>query len=180
MKTYTLRMPNGKQYAMTDDIIREMNEMQGRRRLTGGELDGVIMMQAGVNALLAGADSCARYMSERKLNRRVKPCVAQLQNAVQDMLDHVEAKQFISIHNNLAETRLTISSLPVPMCTNVRTEDLSEITKAATANCAATCMKTLAESKYCPLRRALETIPGMKEAARDQAFGLNGCPYMTI
>ena len=27
MKTYTLRMPNGKQYAMTDDIIREMNEM---------------------------------------------------------------------------------------------------------------------------------------------------------
>ena len=111
MKTYTLRMPNGEQYVMTDDIIREMNE---------------------------------------------------------------------SVHNNLAEVRLTISAMPVPMCTNIRAEDLSEITKAATANCAATCMKTREESKRCPLRHALETIPGMKEAARNQAFGLSGCPYMTI
>lgn len=180
MKTYTLRMPNGRQYVMDERMIREMNEMQGRRRVTGDEMDGVIMMQAGVNAITAGSGNCARFLTELNLNRRIKPCMAQVQNVVQCMFDHVEARQFISIHNNLAETRLTISSLPVPMYTNIRTEDLSEITKAATANCAATCMKTRDESKYCPLRRALETIPGMKEAARDQAFGLNGCPYMTI
>lgn len=180
MKTYTLRMPDGKNYVMTDEICDELNRTQGRKRLTGGELDALVMLQAGMTAVDNGAERLKKYAKERNQLRRMMPAIAQLHKAADDLTDHIEARQFVTVHNNFANVTLTISSLPVPQYTNVEQSMLSEIVTAASLNCAATCTLSQEESKRCKLRKAFSTIPGLKQVTKDNAFGLGGCPYMTV
>ena len=180
MKTYTLRnMPDGKEYVYTDAEIDMLDREQNRRRLSGAELDGLILMESGLIAFETGAKDCARYMRERKQAGRIMPCLAQMHKAVDDMSNHIAGRQFITLHNNCHHVALTISSLPVNQCVNLRQDHVNRIVSAALNNCAATCTLTREQSKCCELRRALETVPGLKEAARGQ-MDLGGCPYMLL
>ena len=180
MKTYTLRMPDGKNYVMNDAACDEMNRTQGRTLVSGGEVDGLIMLQAGLALADNGMSKLKRYAKARNQLRRIMPALAQVRKAAEDMTDHVEARQYIALHNNFANVMLTISSLPVPQYTNVEQSMLSEIVTAASLNCAATCTMSREESKRCKLRKAFSTIPGLKQVTKENAFGLGGCPYMTV
>ena len=180
MRTYTLRnMPDGKVYVYTDEEIDRLDREQNRRRLAGDELDGLILMQCGLIAMETGAKDCERYMKERKQAGRIKPCIAQMGKAIDDMSNHIAGRQFITLHNNCHHVALTVSSLPVHQCVNLRQDHVNRIVSAALNNCAATCMLTREQSKCCELRRALETVPGLKEAARG-TMNLGGCPYMLL
>lgn len=180
MKTYTLRMPDGRNYVVDDAICDQLNREQGRERVPGTVLDGLILMKCGCIAMEAGMRECEKMAKKRKAWSRLRPGQKMVENTVDALLETLEARQFISAQNNFNAVTLTVSSLPVQQYTNIRQDYLSEVTKAATANCAATCVLTRDEAKHCKLRRALDQIPGMKEAKREQVFSLGGCPYMTV
>lgn len=179
MKTYTLRM-EGRDYVMTDAICDELNRTQGRTRLSGGKLDKLVMAQVGMRLLEDGAEGLEDYAKMRKQWGKLRPGLTLASNALADMTDHIDARQFITVYNNYNAVNITISALPVPQFTNIRQEDLSELVTAASLNCAATCTKSQEESKRCKLRKAFSTIPGLKQVAKENAFGLGGCPYMTV
>ena len=179
MKTYTLRM-EGRDYVMTDAICDEINRTQGRTRLSRGELDKLIMAQVGIRLVEDGVGGLENYAKLRKQWSKLRPAQKLISNALADMTDHIEARQFITVYNNFGNVNITISALTVPQFTNVEQSMLSEIVTAASLNCAATCTKSQEESKRCKLRKAFSTIPGLKQVAKETAFGLGGCPYMTI
>lgn len=180
MKTYTLRMEDGKSYVMDDAICDELNRTQGRVRLKGGELDKLVMAQVGLRALEDGTDGLEDYAKARNQWRKLRPALKLMSNVLADLTDHIDARQFITVYNNFNAVNITVSALPVTQFTNIRQEDLSELVTAASLNCAATCLKTREESKRCRLRKAFESIPGLKKIAKQSAIGLGECPYMTM
>ena len=179
MKTYTIRM-GGRDYVMTDAICDEINRTQGRTRLSGGEVDDLVKAQVGIRLFEDGVGGLENYAKLRKQWGKLRPALALASNALADMTDHIDARQFITVYNNYNAVNITVSALPVPQFTNIRQEDLSELVNAASLNCAATCTKSQEESKRCKLRKAFSTIPGLKQVAKEHAFGLGSCPYMTV
>ena len=179
MKTYTLHNNDGKKYVFNDKQLDELNRAQNRTRVTGGTLDNLILMKSGFIAGETGLMGSEDYVRQMGMWPRLRPCIAQAQKAVDILLEGIEARQFISAYNNFNHVTLTISSFPVDQWTNIRQGDLNLIIRAATANCAATCIRNREQAKRCPLRQALSCVPGMKEAAKS-SLNLGGCPYMMI
>lgn len=162
---------------------KELQELDGkmtdRQRLTGSEIDALIRINAAC-CLLDTAIPDLEGLIARTGAKMLKPVAAHVVKLCQKLAMGVPLTQIRTVEANTANSFVICSADQVPQFTNVRHEYLSEIVKQASKQCDLECTKTREQSKQCPLRRAFENIPGMKEAARANANDAEHCPYTMI
>ena len=66
-----------------------------------------------------------------------------------------------------------------PGCLNVRYDVLNTLCGHALSACDL-CVKTREESKRCQIRRAYDTLPAMKLAAKQNSMDATQCPYVGL
>lgn len=162
---------------------REVQEMETRmpprQRLTGSELDALIRINAA-SCLLDTAIPDLEGLIARTGTRMLKPVSAHVVKLCQQLAMGVPLTQIKSAEANTANSFVICSADQVPQYTNIRHEYLKEIVRQASKQCDLECTKSREQSKQCPLRKAFESIPGMKEAARINANDAEHCPYTMI
>ena len=167
MKTYTVRGGSVTRY--TEHELQRKNRTEGRRRLSGGELDGLIMAATACNILEQYMDDLDAIAHEAGVLGKIKSAKTFLRNCVTSMTARVEAHQLLSLVNNLQHNTVTISSLPVPAAVNIPLEDMLHICNRAMETCEMVCTRTREESKRCRTRAALDGVPGAKSQAKERA-----------
>ena len=85
------------------------------------------------------------------------------------------AAQNLSLQNNTKLVEITVTSQRMPAMINVSIDDMLSICDQALRMCELSCECSREQSKACPLRRALDTIPcEMGSGAWEDA---GKCPY---
>ena len=167
--------------AMTDEQMELLDQQEGRRRITGTEMDALIMLNVSRVLMHTAMDDLRPFLKEHGYLTRLAPLMGQFDKACKTMTDHVKRKQCKSIEANYNGVTVTVSSLPMkqPQWTNVEQSVLNRIVNQASRMCAMDCTCTREQSKRCELRRAFDNVPGMKEAAKVGLFsGDDACPYL--
>lgn len=158
--------------------LRQLDIDQNRRRLNADEKDGLYYVAVAsmlASNGLAMVDKHARHSGQ---HRRLTTATSMLHNAMREMSNHVQSEQLITIANNVNKTDVILSSRPVEGCLNIQYRHMQAIVNQALQNCELLCTADREESKRCPVRLALECIPGMKGAARERAqLDSTRCPY---
>lgn len=63
---------------------------------------------------------------------------------------------------------------------NIRRDQLTHVVNQASNVCGLTCSCTREESKYCQLRAAFDSFPGVKKLAKSNWVPGDACPYQTF
>lgn len=179
MKSYTV--PGRSVTRYSEEQLRRKNEAEGRIRLSGGPLDGLIMFAVASNILETYIDDVVMIAAEAQVLGKIRAVRTMLRNAVKQITSKVDSKQVLTLVNNLQRNTVTISSLPVPAAVNVPMEDMLHICNRALETCEMVCNCTREESKHCRLRAALDCVPGAKSQAKERARAdASQCPYKGI
>lgn len=164
----------GDDIAMTRDEMRRIDELQNREHLFRGQTESLIALQVGAQLVMNNAGVVQAHAQHSGVGRLLKCAVSYLSHAVQQMLHHVSTDQVITMSNNLTNATVTVSSTPTEQCVNVRQEDARVICRAAQYFCRHECLYTSQEAKGCPLRRSLDTVPGLPV---EDDLVVEDCPY---
>ena len=98
-----------------------------------------------------------------------------MRKSLSDMMCKISAAQNLSLQNNTKLVDITVTSQRMPAMINVSIDDMLSICDQALAMCELSCECSREQSKACPLRRALDTIPcEMGSGAWEDA---GKCPY---
>lgn len=158
--------------------LRQLDVEQNRRRLNTDEKDGLYYVAVASMLASNGLAMVDKHATHSGQHRRLTTATSMLHNAMREMSNHVQSEQLITIANNVNNTDVILSSRPVDGCLNIPYRHMQAITNQALQTCELLCTADREESKTCPMRKALECIPGMKGAARERAqYCGDSCPY---
>ena len=180
-KDYTVLSPRhlvDQRKQLTNAQMEQLDEKEGRRRVAGYELDALVMLNVGRVFLHTAMEDVKKFAKEVGVYQKIAPSMTMLDNACRTMTDHISRRQCQSIDANYNQVTVSISSLPVPQWTNIKQTDLSTIINQATRMCSLDCTCSREQAKRCELRKALDTVPGMKEASRSAFDQDDCCPYL--
>lgn len=162
----------------TMDEVDRINRVDGRRRVTGAEMEAMMGMIAAGNMILSCAPTLYEHAAVAGCSPTLKRLATQFRNLMVKLNMRIDVRQMGAIASQMADATITISANPVPAMVNIRLDDLLHICNRAMEQCDFVCTCTREESKQCQLRRALEVVPGAKEAAKEIARKDAGrCPY---
>lgn len=163
------------------DKLRRIDEEQGRIRLNAEEVEGMIYL--AVASMMAGSASVMleRFARTTGTLRFLRMLATMMHSAVKRLSDRVQCEQLITIANNCNGAEVSLTAHPKTGSMNIQYQHMQALVNQALVTCELTCTKTREESKTCPVRRALENVPGMKGAARERArLDCTSCPYMGL
>ena len=158
--------------------LRQLDVEQNRRRLNADEKDGLYYVAVASMLASNGLAMVDKHATHSGQHRRLTTATSMLHNAMREMSNHVQSEQLITIANNVNNTDVILSSRPVDGCLNIPYRHMQAIVNQALQTCELLCAADREESKTCPMRKALECVPGMKGAARERArLDSTKCPY---
>lgn len=175
------RLPNcqkgyipGDDISMTRDEMRRIDEAQDRRRLCREEFEALVAMHAGVQLIEGYVGKLKRHAKHCGVDWRFAGLIKQLDNIMQTMLDKTSVAQVLTMSNTFEGSELVVSATPVDGCINICQKDARIICRAAQWYCTHECLKTSHESHECPLKLAMDTVPGLPV---DDDLVVDDCPY---
>ena len=176
MKIIRSRLPGAEGEAFDLEMLKKVDEREGRHRISGGEVEALIAFVTAVNIIrreLPRLESMAEENGQLTKLRTVRTMALGIMNRI---VKKIAQDQLITIANNVYEVIVTLSSSPVEGCYNIRRKDLHTLADSVLLSCSMSCGKSRDESKDCPVRRALENIPGLKAAAKSMG-NTKDCPF---
>jgi hypothetical protein len=176
MKIIRARTPRGDWDLFDADKLKEVDEREGRRRLSGGEIEALIGVTTGINIIRRSIICLEELAKETGQQRRAKLVETMVLNLLTGIARKVAQDQLITIGNNVYDVVVTLSSSGVDGCVNIRWKDMQVLADNVLLSCSMSCGKSRDESKSCPIRRALENVPGLKAAAKSQG-NTKDCPF---
>ena len=162
----------------TPEQVDEINREQNRRRLNGAELEAMTALITAGNIIIQTAPVLFDQAEHIGKKRQLKGTVTQFRRLMTKLNMAVEVRQMGAICGQLENAKICVSAEPVARYVNIRHDTLMHICNRAMEFCDMCCTCTREESKECELRRALELVPGVKEAGKDIARkDATRCPY---
>ena len=157
-----------------DRINRECN----RIRLNGNEMENMIGLIAAGNLFRQCAKELEKIAEHSGTKTLLKRVCTSIKTAAVRMNNHVEARQLGAIIAQTDHAKITVSADYVPAMVNVKLDDLLGLCNAAMGQCSWSCTCTRDESKECYLRKVFDTVPGVKDQAKENARrDATRCPY---
>ena len=139
-------------------------------------MEALISFATGANLIENNMDRLARMAQETGCSTQLKRCRTMAGNLLKQLGKGVSASQLITIANNCNDTTVTISSAPTAGYCNIEWKAMHTLCDAAIDACCWCCDCTRDKSKDCGLRKALETVPGVREAIKT-AGNTADCPF---
>ena len=167
------------------DLTRaECNEIDAvsngrRQRINGAEMNALMGYNAGYSLLMdAMKDGGLTKLAERSGAdiEDVKECLAALKLHYASLETAVSAHQLKSLDAQVDDFSVVVTTgMPPQGYTAVSEADLTALTQAVTKDhCGYMCTRTRDGARSCPVRKALDAIPGMRQY-RDESP--DACPY---
>lgn len=162
----------------TADEVEAINHDGNRLRISGNELEQMIGFIAAGNLLRQCAVQLSDFAKETGDLALLKRVSTQLKTIAVRLATRVEVRQMGAIMNQTDRAKLTVSAEYTPAMVNIKLDDLMVLCNQAMDTCGWNCTCTRDQSKGCPLRKVLETVPGVKEAGKEIARkDATRCPY---
>lgn len=162
----------------TAEQVARINQEQHRRRLSGAEMEAMTAAITAGNILIQTAPVLHDQAAHIGKHSQLKRLVTQLRRLLTKLNMAVEVRQMGAVCGQLENAKICVSAEPVARYVNIRHDTLMHICNRAMEFCDMCCTCTREESKQCELRRALELVPGVKEAGKEYARkDATRCPY---
>lgn len=162
----------------TAEQVARINQEQHRRRLSGAEMEAMTAAITAGNILIQTAPVLHDQAAHIGKHSQLKRLVTQLRRLLTKLNMAVEVRQMGAVCGQLENAKICVSAEPVARYVNIRHDTLMHICNRAMEFCDMCCTCTREESKQCELRRALELVPGVKEAGKEIARkDATRCPY---
>lgn len=153
---------------------REMDKELRRQRLSNAALESMIAVLSARVIMRTHLARLKPLLDKTGTGKMLPAYMGGLSKELDRVLDTVSIEQMRTIIANTRDTSIIVSSNWVEPYVNVRGSVLHGLASQAMEVCSMMCAKTAHESKDCPVRRALEQIPGVT-LPKVCADGL--CPY---
>ena len=162
----------------TPEQVEAINQQQGRRRITGAEMEAMVAMISAGNMMIQAAPVLFDHAAHIGKRAQLKRLVTTMRRLMTKLNMAVEVRQMGAICGQLENAKICVSAEPAARYVNIRQEDLLHICNRAMEQCNFLCTCTREESKACKLRKALELVPGVKEQGKEYARkDATRCPY---
>ena len=162
----------------TPEQVEQINAMQNRRRITGHEMECMQALITAGNLIINVYGDLLEHAAHIGKRANLKRLVTQMRRLFTALNMAVDVRQMGAIVGQIQNMHITVSSDYVPGWVNIRLDDLIHICNRAMESCDLCCQCTREQSKECELRKALELVPGVKEAGKDIARkDATKCPY---
>lgn len=160
--------------------LAQLDREQGRVRMNAAEHQSMLYLITGRWLIEEAMQGLKPFCKAAGSYRRIASALPMIANAIKKNTDHICSDQLISMANNVENMTVTLTAQPNGSgCLNVNYDVLNAICGQALSACDM-CVKTRAESKACPVRRAYDMIPAMKLAARQNSMDAEQCPYVGL
>ena len=176
MKILRSRTPGELDKCFELATLKRLDNEDGRHRLNGAQVEALLGMTTAVNLFRHCTPIMEQLARETGQLTKLRSLYTQQFNLLKDIVNSTARDQLITIANNAYDVIVTLSSSPIEGCYNMRRSDLHTLADNVLTSCAMSCGKNRDESKTCPVRRALETIPGVKAAGKQQGNSMD-CPF---
>lgn len=163
-----------------EEKLAKLDEEQGRKRLSSGEVEALISLSTGRQLMVDGYAKLKEHAKYAGATRRLNMAIPMAYNAIQQMTSKVSGAQMITVINNTNNVCISLSADPIDGQCNISYNNMSRIAAAALETCTLSCIYNREESKRCPLRRAYECVPGLKIAAKGNSKDASRCPYVGL
>lgn len=165
----------GKAYPDTRQGREQMDRDDGRLRIPNSGLEAVIVLYAAEKIADRASQTVAPFVRKTGAGKMLRAHIGGIRKSLRDMMDRISTAQNLSIEHNARLSDITVTSHRMPAMINVSIDDMLSICDQALRMCELSCECSREQSKACPLRRALDTIPcEMGSGAWDDA---GKCPY---
>lgn len=146
-------------------------------RASGAELDAICRARVGMMVMAMALDDLRGAFKARGL-KSVHGALGMIRERLTVLLSQMSVEQRRAIIRNSSEDIVTVSPMPSARSVNLRQEDVDVIAEAALEKCRFCALAGKAEKK-CPLRRALDTVIGLKEK-RPASRPSDPCPWRQL
>lgn len=167
---------NNQMHYCDREVLQLANEEQHRLRLNGAEREAYIAFATALNLLDRNVPVLEDVSREASVLKRMRFVRTMTRNIILKINEKVNLDQLISLSNNCKDVTVTISIASEPGYYNVRRDHLHAICDQAMESCRISCAMTRDQSKDCPVRRALESIPGVRDVSKAQG-NTKDCPF---
>ena len=139
-----------------------MDRDDGRVRIPNSGLEALVVLQAAAKTAERAAQTVAPFVRKTGAGKMLRAHIGGMRKS-------------LSLQNNTKLVEITVTSQRMPAMINVSIDDMLSICDQALRMCELSCECSREQSKACPLRRALDTIPcEMGSGAWEDA---GKCPY---
>lgn len=154
-------------------LLNQIDRDQNRYTLTGEQVDAFVELAAARWMLQEAIEVLEPFLKRENVWKAARQAYGLVTKTAFGIKDRYSAKQMIQVTNILHDVNISIYQSkkddPGDNMT-VSREAVHRIAQQAMSACAMSCNKTRAQSKNCPLRHALCTIPGLKSSAEMNPF----------
>lgn len=183
MKTLRAANPGLRDKYFSKAQLAQLDKDQGRERLNAPQQRSLLCVLAGRWLIEEGFHGLEDFLRKIGAWRRIRIALPLVKNALQLCADNMCSAQLISTANNLENLNVTLSASPITTpgggCLNIPYNAINAICGQALSACFF-CDKTREASKTCEVRRAFDTIPALKLAARQSNMGAEACPCQGV
>lgn len=162
---YNFKLKSARELTRQQAEALDRNSDGRRQRITGPELDALIRFHAGFVLMAEAVESGDLARIIKRAEARMLPqAIGLIQKARTQMDGAISANQLRSLDANISHNaRITVSTDGAPpMYTAIRQEHLLALCRAVTADhCGLMCTKDREKAKRCPVREALDAVPGL-------------------
>lgn len=161
------------------EVLQIANEQDGRMRLTGPEREAYIGFATAMNLLDRTVPVLEKVGKETASLKRMRHARTLMRNTLIKLNGKINLDQLITMSNNVKDVTVTLSVSKEPGYCNVRWDHMQAICNYALEACSIGCAKNREQSKSCPVRKALDCIPGMREIVKERGK-VDECPFAGI
>ena len=175
--------------ATVDDVLKNeqllnfVNERDERKHLTGYELDALVQISIAKALIVDAEKSVEKYAKDTECWSAIRTAHGMLRKACKAMAGKLDFEQVAAVHRNVETADISISgrgSIGQHNTVCMDSTHLRNICEQAVRQCGATCTCNEVQSRKCVLRRAYDSIPGMKQKSNTNSFVGNECPYQML
>ena len=148
---------------------------QGRIRLQNSAVEAVVVLLSCYVIGNKAAEVLEPFVKKTGRGRMLKAHFGGISKQIDQLIEGVSLSQLKTIRANTHHVSMTISAHPFETYANISHTHLLALTSQALEACGMFCDKNRTESRRCPVRKALEQIPGVLKDKLD--CDPDKCPY---
>ena len=148
---------------------------QGRIRLQNSAVEAVVVLLSCYVIGNKAAEVLEPFIKKTGRGRMLKAHMGGISKQIDQLIEGVSVSQLKTIRANTHQVSMTISAHPFETYANISHTHLLALTSQALEACGMFCDKNRTESRRCPVRKALEQIPGVLKDKLD--CDPDKCPY---
>lgn len=166
---------SAKMASLDKNLCKEIDQSEGRVRLNGEGLEAMIVFLSMRLLLRKATESLKPFLAKTKAARMIWAVLGLLDKLADDMLNHVSVAQLKTIYANTNEIVVSLSCGKMNSYANISYEHMHALASKALESCELLCTRTREESKDCPMRKAMDHVPGIchRKLTKDPTQ----CPY---